>query len=394
MAISESLVSLLQGLVRIGSRAEIDPYDPIIDYVTEWLSTAGIETERILDSEVGMVGAFCEVRGSRPGPTLVLDATIDTVPFGDLDAWDYQPLSAEIDSGWLYGRGAADSKAGAAVFAHVAIEAAAMADRIAGQLFVVFECDEHSGRFGAARSFFGDRMKGQAIDGVMIGYPGLDRIVVGGRGFERFVVSMHGEAGHSGSSTPTEANAIVKAARLITGINVLDEKLQADTDPELGHPPRMTVTEVVGGKGFSTVPDLCVLKLDARLTYSFGANEARRALSELIESIDGADPARPSSIETLRGWPPFHTPADMPFVEALVTAAKRVLGDELALAIVGPSNVGNYLAQLGIPSIAGFGPRYQNIHGINEAVELATLEPVYRVYSDAVLSMLSVDDGD
>jgi Peptidase family M20/M25/M40 len=41
-------------------------------------------------------------------------------PFGDEAAWTYPPASGQIAAGWLHGRGSADSKAGAAIFAHVA----------------------------------------------------------------------------------------------------------------------------------------------------------------------------------------------------------------------------------------------------------------------------------
>ena len=74
------------------------------------LSAAGGET----------VAMVCEITGGRPGPRYVLDACLDTAPFGDEAAWTYPPTSGVIDSGWLHGRGACDSKAGAAIFAHVA----------------------------------------------------------------------------------------------------------------------------------------------------------------------------------------------------------------------------------------------------------------------------------
>ena len=50
----------------------------------------------------------------------MLDACLDTAPFGDEAAWTYPPASGQITRGWLHGRGSADSKAGAAIFAHVA----------------------------------------------------------------------------------------------------------------------------------------------------------------------------------------------------------------------------------------------------------------------------------
>lgn len=111
----------------------------------------------------------------------MLDACLDTAPFGDETVWTYPPTSGEIVDGWLHGRGSADSKTGAAIFAHVVARLRQSADEWAGSVVLLFDADEHTGAFGGAKAFFeGD--PGPRTDGVMIGYPGLDHVVTGGRG--------------------------------------------------------------------------------------------------------------------------------------------------------------------------------------------------------------------
>jgi hypothetical protein len=105
------------------------------------------------------LGLYAECRGRGPGgPWVVLDATLDTAGFGDPAAWTHPPTSGQVDAGWLHGRGSADSKAGVALFAHLLADLA-QADRrgMAGTLGVLFDLDEHSGGFGGARAFFGQR---------------------------------------------------------------------------------------------------------------------------------------------------------------------------------------------------------------------------------------------
>ena len=46
----------------------------------------------------------------------------DVVPVGDLAAWTKDPFGAEIEEGWLYGRGATDMKSGVAAFAAAAVD--------------------------------------------------------------------------------------------------------------------------------------------------------------------------------------------------------------------------------------------------------------------------------
>jgi len=116
-------------------------------------------------------------RPSRPGPRYVLDACLDTAPFGDEAAWTYPPTSGAIDGGWLHGRGACDSKAGAAIFAHVAAHLLPVSDRLAGSLVLLFDVDEHTGHFRGAWAYFQGADVPGRVDGVMIGYPGPDYVV-------------------------------------------------------------------------------------------------------------------------------------------------------------------------------------------------------------------------
>ena len=41
----------------------------------------------------------CEITGGRAGPRYVLDACLDTAPFGDEAAWTHPPTSGVIDGG-------------------------------------------------------------------------------------------------------------------------------------------------------------------------------------------------------------------------------------------------------------------------------------------------------
>ena len=81
--------------------------------------------------------------------------------------------------------GSSDSKAGAAIFAHIAARLVLISDRMAGSLVLLFDVDEHTGDFGGARAYFEGPDAPGRVDGVMIGYPGPDHVVTGGRGVLR-----------------------------------------------------------------------------------------------------------------------------------------------------------------------------------------------------------------
>lgn len=376
----ESVIGLTRDLVRIPSRGGIDPYEPVIDRVRGWLTRHGLPATVLTDGSA-VVGVTCEIAGSRPGPRWVLDACLDTAPFGDERAWTHPPTSAVVEDGWLWGRGAADSKCGAAIFCHVAARLAAIADRWRGSLVLLFDVDEHTGGFGGARRYFaaaGD------VAGVLIGYPGLDKLVVGGRGVYRAAVRVHGVASHSGSSRRTPS-AIAKAADLVRELSAV-RLPEPDGFPL---PGKLTVTAMHGGAGYSVTPDLCTLDVDIRTTPSFDADAAGRMVAELVARVDERWPGtRPTLVEVGTVWPAYALEADSPLRVALHDAA-RAVGVDVDAKIAGPSNIGNYLAGLGIPATAGFGVDHVGLHASNERIRLDTIPIVQAVYHAAVLALLS-----
>jgi succinyl-diaminopimelate desuccinylase len=379
------VVKLTRELVQVPSRGGIDSYDPVLETMAAWLGEHGLACHRLTGPDGGVVALTCEVAGSRPGPRYVLDACLDTAPFGDEATWTYPPLSAEITEGWLHGRGSSDSKAGAAIFAHVAARMGDMTGGFPGSVVLLFDVDEHTGGFGGAKAYFEGPGAPNRVDGVMIGYPGLDHVVTGGRGVLRARLQVHAVAGHSGASQAT-AGAIAKAADLIRELR--DVPLPGPTDPGFPLPARLTVTAISGGEGYSMVPDLCSVNVDIRLTPALDDAAAAALLTRAVANVDAAWPATPrTDVEVTTRWPPYALGDGSPLREALLQAA-RSAGLAPAAKVAGPSNIGNYLAGLGIPATAGFGVGYEGLHGTDERIRLDSVPLVQAAYHQALLTLL------
>ena len=151
----DATVEQLKALVAIPGIAwpsfDPAPLNASADAVAELVRGSGCDDVRILrcDKEDGTPGGPAVV-ARRPAadgkPTILLYAHHDVQPTGDLSLWETEPFTAVERDGRLYGRGAADDKAG--ILAHVAAYSAV--SRVLGEelglgVTFFFEGEEEAG---------------------------------------------------------------------------------------------------------------------------------------------------------------------------------------------------------------------------------------------------------
>lgn len=381
-----SLLELTRSLVRLPSCSEVHSPEPVLEAIGAFLAQDQIQYEIVRGPQGEPLAGRARIGGGRPGNAYLLNAPADTAAVGDPAAWHHDPFAAEEEEGWLYGRGSADSKAGIAVFCHVAREIHRRAQDLGGSLILIFDADEHSGAFSGIRRAIEDQHS-ESIAGAFIGYPGHDRVIVGCRGFFRASVRVHGVSAHSGSSKRQGVNAINRASHLVATLEQLENEVPLSTGFPL--PPAISVTAIQGGEGYSTVPDRCDVDIDCRLTPQFDTDWAERQLLGAISQLDQGSAAPATEMRVLPGWPAYQLSPASPILQALHDAARRVLRRDLPMEVAGPSSVGNYLATRGIDATSGFGCRYRNLHAADECIETASLEPTFEVYLQAISELLS-----
>ena len=376
----QSIVQLASKLVTTRSCAGIDSPHDVLDVVAGWYRRHDLDCRVLSGSDGKPVAVLVELSSGNPGPVLCLDACIDTAPAGDPDKWSEPPFSGVIQGRKLMGRGAADSKAGVAILAHVARELAA-SGLPCGTLHILFDADEHTGRFGGVRAYL--EAIGQVPDAVSLGYPGNDCIVIGSRGFLRAKVHFSGRAAHSGEIRRSGVNAITKAAGF--ALRMADATLPESHDPDFPFGPAATVTHIEGGEGFSIVPDRAVCHIDIRLTRAFDAAKAARWLEETTRSIDSQ-----SRIDVVDHWPAYAIDPRDKLVASFFAAAELAFGRRTPTDVSGMSNIGNLLAARGVPTICAPGVSFANIHAVDEWADVDSMAPVYAMYCDAVRRFLGV----
>jgi cysteinylglycine-S-conjugate dipeptidase len=151
----DTTVAQLKDLVAIPGIAwpsfDPAPLDASAEAVANLARAAGIGDVRILrcDKEDGTPGGPAVVarRQAAPGkPTILLYAHHDVQPPGDPALWESEPFTAVERNGRLYGRGAADDKAG--IMAHVAAYGAVtkvLGDEFGLGVTLFFEGEEEAG---------------------------------------------------------------------------------------------------------------------------------------------------------------------------------------------------------------------------------------------------------
>ena len=193
------------------------------DAVAELLRREGLEVEVVVEG--GRPAVIGHLAGPVGAPTVTLYAHHDVQPPGDETDWDSSPFEPEERDGRLYGRGAADDKAG--VMAHVAALRAHAGNLPVGvTVFVEGEEESGSPSLGTILEKHGDRLAADAIviadsGNWDIGTPALTTTLRGGI---RVVVNVQtlDHSVHSGMFGGAAPDAVTALVRLLSSLHDAD----------------------------------------------------------------------------------------------------------------------------------------------------------------------------
>jgi putative selenium metabolism hydrolase len=350
------------------------------------LGFAEVRTD-VIGNVVGRVGAA-------EGPTLMLNAHMDTVRVSAEDSWRRDPFGAEVEDGVLYGLGSSDMKGGLAAMVYGAKLLHDADLPLNGNVVVACVVQEEACEGLGTRVLVEE--SGLRPDWVVVGEPTDLNVSRGQRGRLEMRVVAHGKSAHAASPHLGE-NAIYVAARLVFGLELLAEQL--GEDDFLG-PGTLAVTDISSRAGSrNAVPDQCTLIIDRRLTL--GENETK-ALSEVqrVVAREGVDADvevsgyRASSYkgyecQTREFYPAWVIAADHPLVEATVRAAQAQLKRRPQITRWGFSTEGVYTAgTANIPTV-GFGPGQEELaHTADEHVRLEDVYSAATVYAQLAARLL------
>jgi acetylornithine deacetylase/succinyl-diaminopimelate desuccinylase-like protein len=146
--VQREAVEHLRALVRFDTTNPPGNETPAARYVADVLAQAGIET-RVLEYEPGHGSAVARLRGDGSRPPLLFLAHLDVVP-AVASEWTHPPFAGDVADGYVWGRGAVDTKNATAIQMTAMLLCARLGLRLKRDLLLAATADEEVGGKGAA----------------------------------------------------------------------------------------------------------------------------------------------------------------------------------------------------------------------------------------------------
>ena len=400
------VLELARDLIRTPSPNPPGDERAVADLITERLRALGIDDITRVGAQEERPNLLARVKGTAPGPTLVLSGHIDTKPAGDMDAWETDPWDPVLRDGDLIGLGSGDMKAAVAgmMYAAAALKHAQEAGAgagFAGELVLVFTADEEAGAQLGSK-WLADNGHLQA-DAAVIGEPSgitaeWQSVHLVSRGAALFKIAVFGTQMHSSISDRLPGvNATVKMARLIDRMDrEFKTYLTYDEHPLCPTGPTVNVGVMAeGGVFYGVYPGNAEFACDVRTLPGMTEEMMKADIGRFLADAMADDPDLRAELRWHLMVPAVEIDAGHPVVAALVEAAGEVLGTAPDLdAFPGATDAPYFQLTAGIPTVAAFGPgMLPRAHSPNEYMDADGAALSAGIYALAALHYLGEADG-
>lgn len=333
------------------------------------LEEIGMEVELLGDVFPATPTVVGRLRGSEPGPTVVLNGHLDTVPI------PHAP--PRLENGAIHGRGAADMK-GACAAAAEAVRAFARTPFKGEVVIVAIGLHEAPGGRGEdLRHLLESGFRADMA--VVCELSDRDVVAVAhmGQATAEITVSRPGMPTHELQTPAGTPHPLLAAARVLEAIRTRNDELAANQHPWVGAETYF-VGELHGGDFYNRFPAACRIVGTRRWMpgNTLEAVEAEyRALLDRVADETGCD----VDLELKLVRDAYEIDVDHPLVQALRAAHREVTGRDLEPVGVKVVADGALFAAAGIPTVY-HGPVGSGAHADVELVHVDELVRAAEVY--------------
>jgi acetylornithine deacetylase len=391
-------VEFLRGLVRrpstLGNEAHVQRF------VAEELRGLGLEPDvwEIDHAEISRLPGYSPVEwtyAGRPnvaavlrspsggGRSLVFNGHVDVVPATPEHHWTIDPWGAEVVDGRMYGRGAADMKAGVAAMIYATRALMEAGVGLAGDLVLQTVIEEECTGNGALAAL----ARGYGADAAIIPEPFGRRLLEAQVGVMWARVTVKGKGAHAERASAS-VNAVLAALPLLAAV----KELEAEVNEAPGRPPQFEGAEhplnynvgiMRGGDWASSVPEECVFEVRISCYPGESLEDVGTRFEDRIMQAASNDPwlsDNPPGISfyAFRAEGCAIDPNE-PVAASLIKSHGQVTGEEPGFfSFTGTTDARFFNLYYGIPATC-YGPLGANLHAPDEWVDLDSVREVTKV---------------
>lgn len=307
------------------------------------------------------------------GRSLILNGHIDVVPVGNDSMWTTPPFSPRVEGDRLYGRGAADMKAGIIAWLNAFRALQSIGLEPAAPVYLQSVIEEECTGNGALACL----VQGYHADAAIITEPGdgLLRAQLGVMWLTLEVtgVPVHAMVAHTGT------NAIDAARNLFAELKLLEREWNEPAKRHAlwchhDHPINFNLGRLMGGEWHSSVATTA--RADIRLSFYPGMSreQVKAAVEARLAEAHAASPSR-ASVNYRVIYQGFQSEgcvmdASEPVLTELARCHRDVTGRDIELTVsTGTTDARTFNLYGPIPATC-YGPIGESIHGIDEWVSI------------------------
>ncbi|WP_455812851.1 M20/M25/M40 family metallo-hydrolase [Pseudomonas graminis] len=388
-------VAMLQKLVQMPSDNPPGDCTPHALMTAELLQELGLEVEILtvpdavvaaggMRSATNLIVRHC----FGPGPTVALNAHGDVVPPGG--GWSKDPYGAEIEEGWLYGRGAAVSKSDITTYAAALLALIHSNARLHGtvELHITYD-EETGGSTGPGWLLAEGHTRPDYVVCAALSY----FVVTAHNGCLHLEIAVSGQSAHA-AFPASGCDAIEAGHRLMSALYQYRDALGHTRSAISGiDSPTLVIGLVSGGINTNVVSDNMVLRLDRRIIPEENPEAVERELLSLVADVGRQIPGIAFNARRILLARPFTPkPQSVALAQIFSDEAAAVFGLPIPLVGLPLYTDARLYSDAGIPTIMyGAGPRSfleANGHRADERVHLDDLRRATHVVANSVLTLL------
>ena len=323
--------------------------------------------------------------GPQAGRSLIFNGHIDVVPTGAEVLWTHPPFSGRVEGDRLYGRGAADMKAGIVAYTMAFKALRSLGLEPASPVYFQSVIEEECTGNGALACL----IEGYRADAAVIPEPISEGGVMTCQlGVMWLAIEVLGKPVHASVAT-TGVGAVDFTLYLFGELKKLEDRWNAPSARYRSfahhkHPINFNLGKISGGEWASSVPSAC--RADVRIGFypDMSVAKAKAEVEAVLAAAYAAHPAHEALSYQLvyEGFQAdgCEVPADAPVVIALSKCHQDIVGTALEpIAFTGTTDAKFFNLYGETPAIC-YGPSGgANIHGIDEWVSIADLMQVTSV---------------